>query len=183
MEAALIGRLVVGYGEMDISMVIVAGKALGLQFPLLDAIEEVYSERSRIELIRKLSSAKLSQLGLNAKFEQALLATDTCREIRNHYAHCHYGDFGDGLLTVKAKSLFSIATSASDLPWRRISVATLTVQADFFSYARACWLWLDHATSRALKGKIDFYKDIPVQQPPRRDDGPLNPNPSRTVVS
>ncbi|MCP8884833.1 hypothetical protein NIM87_15090 [Devosia sp. XJ19-1] len=143
-EASLIGQMVVGYGEIDISMVSAVGKAMGMMFQLLDALEEVQSEMRRIVVVQKLARGKFVALGLADEFDQAISAMEFCRETRNYFAHCHYGDFGDGVLvTVKAKDMFAMPGSIDDLNWRRHTVETLTALEQYFTHCRAYWLWLD----------------------------------------
>ncbi len=155
-EAGLIGALVVGYSELDIAMVEAAGYALEMRLPLLDAVEVVNSELSRIEVVRRLAGPRFAKIGFDEHFTYAVDAQHFCREVRNHYAHCHYADFGpDGpLVTVKARDLFSDpAQTIQRLPWRIVSVDLLSAQERYFEHARKWWLWLGHAVPRVLKGK------------------------------
>ena len=73
-EAALIGSMVVGYGELDITMVSCAGNAMEMTLPLLDALDQVNSEFTRIEIIRRLASPAFDRLGILPQFTNALAA-------------------------------------------------------------------------------------------------------------
>lgn len=170
-HAALIGTLVIGYSELDISMVDAAGTAIGLRFPLLDAAEAVNSELTRIELVRRMSQKHFAHIGLEQQFLHAISCQDFCREVRNYYAHCHYADFDAGkvLAVVKAKDLFSDQSmTVAKMPWRLIEDEILIRQEAFFENTRSWWLWLSHAVELLRKGKQPTINEpSKLERPPK----------------
>jgi hypothetical protein len=177
-EAALIGMLVIAYSELDISMVDAAGTVIGLRFPLLDAAEAVNSEMTRIELVKRMSQKHFAHIGLEPQFMHAVSCQDFCREVRNHYAHCHYADFEAStvLAVVKAKDLFSDQSmTVARMPWRHIDKGILLAQESFFENTRAWWLWLAHAAEFLLEGKQPKIHEPPKMERPLKLGEPYTP--------
>jgi hypothetical protein len=171
-EAALIGAMVVGYGELDITMVSCAGNAMQLLLPLLDALDQVNSEFTRIEIVRRLASPAFERLGLLPQFTRALAAQNECREVRNTFAHCHYGyDYKSGLMYVKARDLFSSTKKPSELPWRDLTVDGLKTQEAYFEATRKLWLWLDMSLPYARKKEPSAFDEPVLSDSPPRDGG------------
>jgi hypothetical protein len=171
-ESALIGAMVVGYGELDITMVSCAGNAMELTLPLLDALDQVNSEFTRIEIVRRLATPAFERLGLLPNFNRALAAQNECREVRNTFAHCHYGyDYKSGLLYVKARDLFASNRKPSELPWRDLSVEGLKKQEAFFEATRKLWLWIDLSMPYIRKERPSPYDEPSLPDVPPRDAG------------
>lgn len=172
-ECSLIGRMVVGYGELDITMVSTSGDAMGMTLPLLDALDQVQSEQKKIVVVRKLAEASFGRLGLGEQFDQALTSIERCRVMRNYLAHCHYSDsamLGDKparLLSVKAHDLFSLERRVHDLPWRVQTVASLSIQEKYFEDVRKIWLWLNLTVPGRRKKQDDAfdYPGLPLAPP------------------
>jgi hypothetical protein len=171
-EAALIGAMVVGYGELDITMVSCAGNAMAMTLPLLDALDQVNSEYTRIEIIRRLATPAFDTLGLATQFNRALAAQNECREVRNTFAHCHYGyDYKSGLMYVKARDLFAQNRKPPDLPWRDLTVEGLELQEAYFEATRKLWLWLDVSLPYIRKKQPSAFDEPPMPSIPPRDAG------------
>lgn len=171
-EAAVIGAMVVGYGELDITMVSCAGNAMALTLPLLDALDQVNSEFTRIEIVRRLATPAFEGLKLLPQFTRALAAQQECREVRNTFAHCHYGyDYRSGLLYVKARDLFATSRRPADLPWRALTVESLKLQESYFEATRKLWLWIDMSLPHIRKGDHSPFDEPTIPDTPPRDAG------------
>lgn len=177
-KAAMIGLLVVGYGELDIAMVDAAGTAIGLRFPLLDAVEAVNSEVTRIEVIKRMTQKHFAHVGIEEQFLHAIDAQGFCREVRNYYAHCHYADFENStiLATVKAKDLFSDQSmTVQKMPWRQVPKDLLLAQEAYFVHTRMWWLWLQHAVGTLVKGHQPELNEPPKPPKPEKLGPPYVP--------
>ena len=67
-EARLLGELVLGYGELDISFCMMCGVATKRQFELLHAVNQVRSETARLDIANALSVNYFQELGLTHEY-------------------------------------------------------------------------------------------------------------------
>jgi hypothetical protein len=108
-SAAVIGRLVVGYGEIEFLLAWTAGAALASQNAIPiglskpehrqqyehEALTLFFKERGGKERIRKagrIISPTASIVGLHKELCDALLIVRRCYSIRNMFAHCQFDD-------------------------------------------------------------------------------------------
>ena len=64
MECKLIGELVLGYSELDISFSYMCGFATKKRYELLNAVNKVRSEASRLDIADALAAPAFFDLGL-----------------------------------------------------------------------------------------------------------------------
>jgi hypothetical protein len=92
-EAALIGRILVAFGEIEVTLAIVVGN-VGLQ-DLELGLRSIYKVRgmaSRLELADALLRPKCIQVGLEQEYFTNKDAIKYCQTIRNQFAHCIWAD-------------------------------------------------------------------------------------------
>ena len=93
-EAAIIGRLLAGYAELEIGLlhcVTVAREEDDFD-ATLKAMFRIRGETARINVGDALGRQVYDKLGLGADFEMAVSAMRYCLKIRNQYAHCNWYD-------------------------------------------------------------------------------------------
>jgi hypothetical protein len=94
-QAAIIGRIVIGYGELEIALMNCVHMARGGDLDVvLKAMFGTRGEAQRISIADALGRQVFIGLGLDAEFANAIADMDYCRTIRNQYAHCIWHNDG-----------------------------------------------------------------------------------------
>jgi len=91
-EAAIIGRLLAEYAELEIALLDCVSAAREDFDATLKAMFRVRGETARINVGDALGHQVYDRLGLRADFELAVSAMRYCLKIRNQYAHCNWDD-------------------------------------------------------------------------------------------
>lgn len=160
-HARLIGMMVVGYGELEITLALSAGFVLQQQFQVLHAIEKIMSESVRINVIDALASKAFDDLGFQPIYAEALGRIRYCLKIRNQYAHAHWSKFGKHLKFVFAEDIFK--HPEKELPWKTLPLSVLKAQEAFFINTRK---WLMYLEMRADKRTRNFqHLALPERMP------------------
>ncbi|MBN9310512.1 hypothetical protein [Devosia sp.] len=185
-EANLLGQLVLGYGELDISFALMAGMAIGKQFEVLHAVHQVRSETARLDIAHALSSKAFSSLGLKDDYVEAKSAVKHCLKIRNQYAHCHWADLhvlGLGFINVEGDYF----AKAEPRFFKGVTVKLLQEQEAFFEYARHCVLTVQANIGplranlpraydmRPKKPLPNMHSPLPIQGPAHKQTTPRSP--------
>src|SRR4030088_87440 len=89
-EGALIGKLVVSFGELELLCGLLAGDTLKNQDMALRAIYRSRSTGARIDLADVLMRDAFVSVGLKDEYEEMLSAVRYSLAMRNQYAHCHW---------------------------------------------------------------------------------------------
>jgi hypothetical protein len=107
-EGMIIGRLLAGYGELELLMCMCLIVVEGIiDIPIRNVFSTRGAER-RIEIAENALQADFTKAGLMAELAQALADLDWCRQIRNQYSHCHwYWTAQEGLCFVNLEELAS----------------------------------------------------------------------------
>src|SRR5947199_10488885 len=88
-EAKMVGRIVIEYGELEITLMNCLHMARGGDLDtVLKAMFRTRGEAQRIAIADALGRQSFVGLGLDAEFAKAIGDMDYCRTIRNQYAHC-----------------------------------------------------------------------------------------------
>jgi hypothetical protein len=89
-EAAIIGRLVSGYGEIEYIYANCLVLALSSQNVAMRTYFGVKSESTRLDIAKNLMQDAYAEVGLKDRFEAVHSQVKYCRTIRNTFAHCHW---------------------------------------------------------------------------------------------
>jgi hypothetical protein len=87
MEAQIVGRLLTGYGELELELAKCVGTATGNIDAAINAIFSKRGAELRIKLAGKLAESGYDAAGLGEVYRNAVNDMDHCRSIRNQYAH------------------------------------------------------------------------------------------------
>src|SRR5262245_35012683 len=105
-EAAIIGRLLAEYAELEIALLDCVSAAREDFGATLKGMFRVRCETARINVGDALGHQVYDRLGLRADFELAVSAMRYCLKIRNQYAHCNWDDdFGRRLAFVNVEEI------------------------------------------------------------------------------
>src|ERR1700722_15105076 len=96
-EAALIGRMVTSFGELELTFSMLAGTALKDQSLALRAIYRGRSTGGRLDLVDVIVRNVVTPTNQALTYEEVLGAMRHCLKIRNNYAHCQWSPALDGL--------------------------------------------------------------------------------------
>ncbi len=80
-ESNLIGRMVIGYSELDIALCFIGGLALGQKWAVLDALHAIENEGTRLDVISRLVRHIMVAKGHEAKFAEAIGAIRYCKGV------------------------------------------------------------------------------------------------------
>jgi hypothetical protein len=168
-EAALIGRILVAFGEIEVTLAVVVGN-VGLQ-DLELGLRSIYKVRgtaSRLELADALLRPKCVQEGLEREYFTNKGAIRYCQTIRNQFAHCIWAD------DLSAGLFFTDLQDAADrvdilrFNWRHVDVALLTHQLEYFDNTLAGIISLENAwlVRTKKKGGIGYPAPKAISKPP-----------------
>jgi hypothetical protein len=129
-HAAVIGRILAGYGELEFRLSKLVGYAMsaGVEYSAghrkaLRALFEQRGEAARLKHAHLLVAGEMRKVVSSPRrnvYEDAKKAMDECREFRNMFAHCHFDTLKHGRST---DGLFFVELEDAVNPKREKSVA------------------------------------------------------------
>ena len=174
-EAAIVGHLVLSYGELELIITKALGAALGNEPVAMRTMFRLIGERNRIEAADALMREGYCAFGLEGQYGTAIGAMKQCTKIRNQYAHCHWGDQdGAGLFFTDLQDPARSATTF-DYWWRHVDVPLLEQQAGYFDFAAEAMQFI-HVELVLRQGKSQSHpflmpkgqKPPPLHNPPEK---------------
>jgi len=157
-EGKIIGRLVVGYGELEIDLCrCIAASGLTLDI-VVRKMFGTRGEKRRIEIAAKLGHDIYIPLKLDGLFNEIIDEMGYCRNIRNKFAHCNFYDDGSGTLAFVnveelAKQEGTIIDDLDLAEKKKITLDTLTQYETYFTYVRARFDFLN-CEARVRAGRL-----------------------------
>lgn len=139
-EAKLLGEMVLGYGELDLSFCMTCGKAIRQQYELLHAVNLVRSETARLDVAHAMSVNEFAKLGLGAEYERIHRCMRVCLKIRNQWAHSQWGDLTPHGLAFTRTDGDVFAAPLKRTVWQSIKLDLLQKQEAYFEHTRLCVL-------------------------------------------
>jgi|SRR6516164_6300545 hypothetical protein len=91
-EAAIIGRLLAAFGELEVTVCYNARKATNLGDLVVAALYRIRATRSRLEAVDALMRPIYTTAGFSELYGDAFGRVMHCLRIRNQFAHCNWGD-------------------------------------------------------------------------------------------
>lgn len=167
-ELPLIGHLLLAYSELEVGLmhiVMAARKDFDSSFK---AMYRIRGEEQRIKIADGLARQALLGLeeNLGNQFAVSIGAMHWCRTIRNQYAHCQWVDGEGGYVRFVAledcareNRLFE---NFDTVDIRRVDLALIQQQRDYFDYVEQMFLWVVHRTRVLQKMQRESpYRDLP----------------------
>lgn len=165
-EARLIGKLLAGYGELELEL---CDCLVAVRGDLSDALTVMWSargEKNRISTAKDAVKADYIARDLGQPFFDGITNMQWCRRVRNQYAHCQWYPKDGRLCFVEIESMLD-----SHEPIDRISDGRTGIDADllkeqisFFDYTRQ-YFWYLAGQYRVSVGKL-HKSSFPM--PPKR---------------
>jgi hypothetical protein len=162
-EAAIIGRLVVLYGELEYALcgcltAVILEHHVDTAFR---ALLRIRGGAARIDVADALMYATYQKFELGEAYDVALSALRWCKNIRNQYAHSHWHDGGaDGLFFMELEEAAKGKAGDLDVKFRHVDATLLTQQEEHFRYTDE---WLHYLPLELLHRQRKF----PSQTRPR----------------
>jgi hypothetical protein len=153
-EAAIIGRIVVGFGELEYLLVVCAGRAIDNRDRIIKALYRLKTTSSRIDAADALIRPVFLGHVLEQDYATMMEAISCCLKIRNQYAHCNWADEPNGGPLFFTDLQSSADTNSPDIEhnWRHIDVALLEAQEEYFVFAQSYLYFFEYALS-VIQGK------------------------------
>lgn len=169
-EARLIGKLLAGFGEVELSVCRNAGHAVHLLEDVLKALYRLRTTSSRIDAADALARPRFTEAGLVAEYQTAHTMVASCLQLRNQFGHCNWGDAGtpdDGLFFADLQAS-ATATEGFEHAWKHVDVPLLRAHERYFA-ATMEWLSFIHYELRAKRGSLppgSWPKPPALERPP-----------------
>ena len=153
-EELYLGRIVIGYGELEINLIHLSGLAINQKWPVLAACHSVRTETGKIDIAVALAKDAMKEQGLGAEFEIAVRYLRHCLTIRNNYAHAHWGEFQGELKFMKADGAFE--RPLKPIQWKAITLDLVKQQEAFFENTRKWLLYLVLTLEARYENQIPY---------------------------
>ncbi len=89
-EAAIIGRLLAGYGDLEFSLCHLVRWVIGDQDSAFKALFRTRGETQRIDIADALMRQRVIDAGHETAYGMTISNMRFCLKIRNQFAHCHW---------------------------------------------------------------------------------------------
>jgi hypothetical protein len=155
-EGDLIGRLLAGYGELELEMCACVAATTDNLSGAIKTLFGVRGEYNRIKKADAIMKTRYGSAGLASKYNRTMANMDWCRVVRNQYAHCNWYDTtAEGLCFVDLEHTAKLKRTIRSVTVHRYPIddALLKRQEAYFAYVRACYWHLSEAY-RAAQGKV-----------------------------
>src|ERR1035437_6990718 len=138
-EAALIGRILAGYTDVEIDLMHCVKSARDDLDTVLKAMYRGRGETRRIDIADAFGRQTYRNLELGTQFEMAIGAVRHCTKIRNQYAHCIWWNDNSGAIAfANIEEIARLNEPVVDLRGmnvHHVTVAHLESQFAYFEYA------------------------------------------------
>jgi hypothetical protein len=171
-EGAIIGRLVTGYAEIEISLLHCISTVRDDLDTALKIMFRDYGETRRLNVADSFGRQYFNAYQLGTEFAMAMGAARHCLKIRNQFAHCSlYDDNSGKLALVNLEELAKqnvLVTDLKSLTIHHVDVPLLQEMEQYFVYTDSFLLWLN-CECRYRAGKIRHQirsRPKQISQPP-----------------
>jgi hypothetical protein len=148
-EAAIIGRLLAGYGELEFDLCnCVAAAVFGEVTSAARVLFRVRGEEARIQIADALMRVNYVRAGLKDVYDETLRGLHWCRRIRNQFAHCHWTVRDGGLCFVLLEKVAKGDSAPLLLTHLSITEPLLAEQEAYFCYVQQCLWYLSREYQR-----------------------------------
>lgn len=158
-EAAIIARLLGGYGELEFELALCMGHSIRDMRKGIRDFFAARGEKARIDLAKTEASLAMRLTGIADEFGRALQAIRHCKDIRNSLSHCHWaslkhGQPSDGLFYLNLEQSATASSGPIVYEWRQATLAWLQDCEAYYRYTTDC-LW-------HLQGRIATQRGQPM---------------------
>lgn len=163
-EAAIIGRLLAGYGELEFELAQLVGVVMGDMKRAMRVIYRVKTEGNRLDVADAIIFPALPNEDIRGKYANAFGAMVHCKSIRNGYAHSHWSRNDHNLGCTNLED-FARRTDSDLVHVKYVPLAFLQMQEEYFVFVGECWDYLTSEVRLRSHGgpehKLKFPKILP----------------------
>lgn len=177
-ECDIIGRLVVGYGELEFSLAWCVSQIIDDPDSTFKAIFRVRGESNRIDIADALGIGHVPAGTERGMFERAIGGMRFCLKVRNQYAHSNWINSGSGLLFVNIEEIVKkpAQIDLGNLTQYQAELSILRQQRRYFEHVDACLSYLNfEAQKRSGKLKKNHYACPKALKTPPLHSAPIQP--------
>jgi hypothetical protein len=146
-EAAIVGRLLVDYGELEIELALSMGYALSDKRKVMRDFFRTRGAEARIKLAEEQANPEegpwMRLTGVGDEFAEAIAAMRVCKDIRNGFAHCYWiseksiPECPPGLYFVDVEAWAKSPTPIG-FQWQYAGLPRLQELEAYFKYTHEC---------------------------------------------
>jgi len=142
-ERDLIGRIILGYGVLEVSLLHCVKAALNSDMYTANRVlYRLKSESNRLEVADALVRHKMAAHKLESAWSDAYGAYKLCKNIRNTYAHSTWMSAPDGTLRFgDMEKAAKTPSGKSEIQFRPLTKRLLEKQFAYFSHSNHLILW------------------------------------------
>ena len=169
-EKALIGEMVIAYGEIEFAIATILGSIHGQDANIATRILfRVKGESPRLEVADAIIRPVMENSGLVGKWDCAYGAAKYCKNIRNQYTHCHWWAEKELLMFLNFDRMAEKRVGVLTTNFEPIDLPLIERQHQYFDYCTRLLYFL-HTEYRRRVGispipDVSEPKSIP--EPPR----------------
>lgn len=145
-EAILIGRMVVGYTDLEIDLMNCVKSARQDLDTVFKSMFRARGETQRIDIADAIGRQTYRELNLGTQFEMAIGAQRHCLKIRNQYAHSAWWNDNSGRLAfANLEDLAKVNDRVEDLHGlnvRHVEIDLLQEQFAYFEHTSDLLIWV-----------------------------------------
>ena len=171
-EGKTIGRLLTGYGELELNLCTLMIATTGDLDASVRAMFSRRGEEHRITEAKRSMKAAYTSAGLRHEFFETMTDMHQCRLIRNQYAHCVWYDTpseGLAFCDLEAMALDPAPIIKIAAGRKFIDQGLLDLQEVYFAYVANCLWHLENAyRCWAAPGTNLIFSRPPKMDPPPR---------------
>jgi hypothetical protein len=172
-EAAIIGRMVVGFGELEFMACNLAADA-AQGFPVvMKMLYRLRATSARINSADLLMQPAFELIGLWMEQQEAMKVLNYCLRIRNQYAHCNWGDDSSGLFFADVQDTASRSGGEWYHDYKHVDVPLLDAQEAYFAHARRWLFFLEHCLT-VSRAPSELKRKPRIQAPPEQPQPPMH---------
>jgi hypothetical protein len=180
-EAAIIGRLLLAFGELELSICRNAGQAVGMLNTVFKVLYRLRSTSSRIDAADALMQSAFDKAGMTKEYQIALDMVRHCLKIRNQFAHCNYGDWTPnpkaGLFFADLQVSAESPTGGFEHALRHIDAPLLQLQEAYIDNTMEWLEFINHELA-VKQGRLESHA---WPRPPEQDQPPLHNPPAQHI--
>jgi hypothetical protein len=166
-EGAIVGRLLTGYGEIEFDLMMCLSEFLGDINIAIRVIYRVRSESSRIDVADAMLRPHYASFGLSKEYEEAFIALQFCKKLRNNYAHSHWSGIDTGLFYTSFEKPAETTEGTGAMKFSHLTEQLLQQQETFFGYCQQMLIYLcEENRLRSGKTKVNRVVRPKLLQPP-----------------
>ena len=176
-EGEIIGKLVVGYGELEIDLVECLTPIFGSFTIASRVMYRLRSEGNRFDVGDAVLRPYYEGVGLGAAYANTYSVFARCKKIRNNHAHCLWADKGQNLFFATLEEIAKTDTGEGNLTFYHVDIKLLTQQLELFEHCQYQLWHLRHeaAAKKENKTQTQFLMPKELQLPPLHNPRETSP--------